>query len=133
MKTLNSNQWQFILKLTLLVYLRTLSFLAKNCSKYQLQLAREILFREIGKECYGLIFMFYGISTFVKNPKINLVEEPLWYYLTHSSAGKRSHTFPKDISLKVYKEYIWLVWFYGILTIVGYLMPNPFYTYSLKI
>ena len=23
-----------------------------------------------------------------------------------------------------------LVWFYGILTIVGYLMPNPFYTYK---
>ena len=23
----------------------------------------------------------------------------------------------------------WLVRFYGILTIVGYLMPNPFYTY----
>ena len=22
-----------------------------------------------------------------------------------------------------------LVWFYGISTIVGYLMPNPFYTY----
>ena len=27
---------------------------------------------------------------------------------------------------------IWfgLVWFYGISTIVGYLMPNPFYTYK---
>ena len=26
---------------------------------------------------------------------------------------------------------IWfgMVWFYGILTIVGYIMPNPFYTY----
>ena len=23
-----------------------------------------------------------------------------------------------------------LVWFYGISTIVGYLMPNPFYTYK---
>ena len=25
------------------------------------------------------------------------------------------------------------VWFYGISTIVGYLMPNPFYTYILNI
>ena len=23
-----------------------------------------------------------------------------------------------------------LVWFYGISTIIGYLMPNPFYTYK---
>ena len=29
------------------------------------------------------------------------------------------------------KDLVWfgLVWFYGISTIVGYLMPNPFYTY----
>ena len=26
-----------------------------------------------------------------------------------------------------------LVWFYGISTIVGYLMPNPLYTYILDI
>ena len=26
-----------------------------------------------------------------------------------------------------------LVWFYGISTIVGYLMPNPIYTYILNI
>ena len=26
-----------------------------------------------------------------------------------------------------------LVWFYGISTIVGYLMPNPVYTYILDI
>ena len=28
---------------------------------------------------------------------------------------------------------IFLVWFYGISTIVGYLMPNPLYTYILNI
>ena len=28
---------------------------------------------------------------------------------------------------------IFLVWFYGISTIVGYIMPNPIYTYLLKI
>ena len=26
-----------------------------------------------------------------------------------------------------------LVWFYGISTIIGYLMPNPLYTYILNI
>ena len=26
-----------------------------------------------------------------------------------------------------------LVWFYGVSNIVGYLMPNPIYTYILKI
>ena len=33
----------------------------------------------------------------------------------------------KNIDIK----YIWfsLVWFYGISTIIGYLMPNPLYTY----
>ena len=34
-----------------------------------------------------------------------------------------------------YIKYIWfgLVGFYGISTIVGYLMPNPLYTYILNI
>ena len=27
----------------------------------------------------------------------------------------------------------WLVWFYGISAIVGYLMPNPLYSYILNI
>ena len=37
--------------------------------------------------------------------------------------------------LYIYIKYIGfgLVGFYGISTIVGYLMPNPFYTYILKI
>ena len=30
-------------------------------------------------------------------------------------------------------ESCWLVWIYGISTIVGYLMPNPFYTNILNI
>ena len=35
----------------------------------------------------------------------------------------------------IHIEYIWfgLVGFYGISTIVGYLMPNPLYTYTLNI
>ena len=36
--------------------------------------------------------------------------------------------------LNIY-DLVWfgLVWFYGISTIVGYLMPNPIYTYILNI
>ena len=38
-------------------------------------------------------------------------------------------------SLYIYIKYIWfeLVGFYGISTFVGYLMPNPLYTYILNI
>ena len=37
-------------------------------------------------------------------------------------------------SLYIYIKYIWFGWvgFYGISTIVGYLMLNPFYTYILN-
>ena len=39
----------------------------------------------------------------------------------------------KDLSIN--EEIVWfgLVWFYGISTFVGYLMPNPLYTYILDI
>ena len=39
--------------------------------------------------------------------------------------------FNAKSSLYIYIKYIWfgLVWFYGISAIVGYLMPNPVYTY----
>ena len=39
--------------------------------------------------------------------------------------------FNAKSSLYIYIKYIWfgLVGFYGISTIVGYLMPNPLYTY----
>ena len=33
------------------------------------------------------------------------------------------------IYLEIMNLRLGLVWFYGISTIVGYLMPNPFYTY----
>ena len=43
--------------------------------------------------------------------------------------------FHAKSSLYIYVEYIGfgLVGFYGISTIVGYLMPNPLYTYILNI
>ena len=42
--------------------------------------------------------------------------------------------FNAKSSLNIYIRYIWfsLVGFYGISTIVGYLMPNPIYTYILN-
>ena len=42
--------------------------------------------------------------------------------------------FNATSSLYIYILNIYdLVWFYGISTIVGYLMPNPLYTYILNI
>ena len=43
--------------------------------------------------------------------------------------------FKVKFYLYIYIRYIWfgLVWFYGISTITGYLMPNPLYTYKLNI
>ena len=43
--------------------------------------------------------------------------------------------FNAQSSLYIYIKYIWfgLVGFYGISTILGYLMPNPLYTYILDI
>ena len=43
--------------------------------------------------------------------------------------------FNAKSSLYIHIKYIWfgLVWFYGISNIVGYLMPNPLYTYVLNI
>ena len=43
--------------------------------------------------------------------------------------------FNAKSSLYIYIKYIWFGWvgFYGISTIVGYLMPNPLYTYILDI
>ena len=48
---------------------------------------------------------------------------------THWLSGK------ENVPGAVVSEEIWfgLVWFYGISTIVGYLMPNPLYTYVLNI
>ena len=38
--------------------------------------------------------------------------------------------YPSYISFSFKQFWFGLVWFYGISTIVGYLMPNPFYTYK---
>ena len=43
--------------------------------------------------------------------------------------------FNAKSSLYIYIKYLWFgwVWFYGISTMVGYLMANPLYTYILNI
>ena len=43
--------------------------------------------------------------------------------------------FNAKFSKYIYIKYIWLglIGFYGVSTIVGYLMPNPLYTYILDI
>ena len=61
----------------------------------------------------------------------------LWR-LANSSMRNSSNLispFSMGDHVTIYIKYIWfgLVGFYGISTIVGYLMPNPLYTYELNI
>ena len=67
----------------------------------------------------------YNLWNLIRIRKIGLV---LWH-INHC------RLFNAKSSLYIYIKYIWfgLVWFYGISTIVGYLMPNPLYTYILNI
>ena len=87
---------------------------------------------------FGLVG-FYGISTIVGY----LMPNPFYTYtldiydlfgwvLWHIN---HCRLFNAKSFLYMYIKYIWfgLVGFYGISTIVGYLMPNPFYTYTLDI
>ena len=39
----------------------------------------------------------------------------------------------ESVSIGFEEQNVWLVWFYSISTIVGYLMPNPVFTYILDI
>ena len=50
-----------------------------------------------------MVSLFNGISTLFRlfNAKAILLEEQLWYYLTHSWEDKGVHTFPKGICPKV--------------------------------
>ena len=52
---------------------------------------------------FGLISLFNGISTLCRlfNAIAILLEEQVWYYLTHSWEDRGVHTFPKSICLKV--------------------------------
>ena len=50
-----------------------------------------------------IVTLFNGISTLFRlfNAKAILLEEQLWYYLTHSWEDKGVHTFPNGICPKV--------------------------------
>ncbi len=81
---------------------------------------------------------FYGISTVVgylmPNPLYAYIRSMIWFgwVLWHINYCR---LFNAKSSLYKCIRYIrfGLVGFYGISTIVGYLMPNPLYTYTLNI
>ena len=82
---------------------------------------------------------FYGISTIIGYLMPNLVYtyilniyDLLGWVLWHINHYR---LFNAKSCLYIYIEYIWfgLVGFYDISTILGYLMPNPLYTYILNI
>ena len=86
---------------------------------------------------FGL-FGFYGISTIVGYLMPNSlyayvlnIYNLVWLGFMHIN---HCRLFNAKFSLYIYIEYIWfdLVRFYGVSTIVGYLMANPLYTYILN-
>ena len=81
----------------------------------------------------------HGISTVVDYLRPNLlytyiliIHDLVWLGFM---AYNHCKLFKAKSSLYIYIKYIWfgLVGFYGISTIVGYLRPNPLYTYILNI
>ena len=84
---------------------------------------------------------FYGISTIIgylmPNPLYTYIldiYDLVWFGLVLWHIN-HCWLFNAKSSLYIHIRYIWfgLVGFYGISTIVGYLMPNPLYTYILDI
>ena len=81
---------------------------------------------------------FYGISTIVGY----LMPNPLHTYILNMYDWfgwvlwhiNLSRLFNAKSSSYIYIKYIWFGWveYYGISTIVGYLMPNPLHTYILN-
>ena len=43
------------------------------------------------------------------------------------------HKRTNQLNSEYFIVFVFLDWFYGISTIVGYLMPNPLYTYIINI
>ena len=89
------------------------------------------------EKCFIGLVGFYGISTIagylMPNPLytyiLNIWFGLVWWHINHY------RLFNANSSLYIYIKYIGfgLVGFYGISTIVSYLMPNPLYTYMLNI
>ena len=103
-----------------------------HCSLFN---AKSSLYMYIKYRWIGFVG-FYGMSTTVgylmPNPLYTYISNiyMIWFcwFLWHVN---HCRLFNAKSSLYIYIEYIWfsLVWFYGISTIIGYSMPNPFYTY----
>ena len=84
------------------------------------RLGNQPFFRtQLNSYTYDLLLMIVGLAWF------DLV---LWHI-------NQCRLFNAKSFLYIYLKYTWfdLIVFYGISTIVGYLMPNPFYTYILNI
>ena len=108
-----------------------------HCRLFKAKSSLYIYIKYIG---FGLVG-FYGISTIVgylmPNPHytyiLNLYDlVGLGLILWHIN---HCRLFKAKSSLYIYIKYIGFGWvgFYGISTIVGYLMPNPHYTYILNL
>ena len=113
-----------------------------HINHFRLFNAKSSLYIYIKYIWFGLVG-FYGISTIVGYLIPNLLYtyilniydlvwfgfmayQPFWVIWCQSSLHTHTHT---HIYIYIYIYKIWLIGFYGISTIVGYLMPNPLYTY----
>ena len=108
-----------------------------HCRLFSAKSSLYIYVKYIG---FGLVG-FYGISIIVGY----LMPNPLSTYILniYDLVGlgwvlwhiNHCRLFNAKSSLYIYIKYIWfgLVDFYGVSTVVGYLMPNPLYTYILNI
>ena len=98
------------------------AFIALN---YVISQVGWIFFFEMNLYIVGVVFFFFYVEQRVSLVGFGCV---LWH-INHC------RLFNAKSSLYIYIKYIifGLVGFYGISTIVGYLMPNPLYTYILNI
>ena len=129
-------------KSSLYIYIRYIWFglvgLLWHINHCRLFNAKSSLYIYIKYIWFGLVGL-YGISTIVGY----LMPYPLYTYILNIydlvwlgfMVYQPLWLFYAKSSLYIYIKYIWfgLVGFYGISTIVGYLMPNPLYTSILNI
>ena len=121
----------FNAKSSLYIYMIWLGWVLWHINHCRLFNAKSSFYIYIKYIWFGLVG-FYGISTIVGYlmPKSSLYIYMIWlgWVLWHIN---HCRLFNAKSSFYIYIKYIWfgLVGFYGISTIVGYLMPNPLYTY----
>ena len=106
-----------------------------HCRQFNIKSTLYIHIKYIG----FVLVRFYGVSTVVGY----LMSNPLYTYILNIydvawlGLWRINHCWLFNVksTLYIYIKYIWfvLVRFYGISTIVGYLMSNPLYTYILNL